>query len=177
MVGAQWINGCFLLDLSYHFVFFFVAGRLESLPGKTASQKVEQNMSQWFQVIPSWLLPPQVGVYGHVSSSAGQGLFVSKWNVLLGFVVNVWLGHSKVNHINGLIVSAKQKVVRLDVPIDQPTLVNVLKPINLIKDNIRPIKSTSWMAMLQTVCTENLRLHLSNRSSKLGPSKSKTMQL
>jgi hypothetical protein len=74
----------------------------------------------------------QVGVDAGVASSAGQVLVLSVRNVLAGAVVAVLLGQAEVDEEELVAVAADphQKVVGLDVSVDEVLVVHKLDPPN-----------------------------------------------
>lgn len=69
---AQVFDGSRLLLLSNLLVLLLVRGSLETLPRKTASEEVHENMTQRFQVITSGLFASKMGVDAHVARSARE---------------------------------------------------------------------------------------------------------
>lgn len=74
-----------------------------------------------------------------------------------------------------------EEVVRFDVTIDEVLLMDDLDTSQLAKERMRTemrvdrcITRTIWRAAIQTVFMENLRPHISNRSSREGPRRSMT---
>jgi hypothetical protein len=127
---AQILNGSGLLLLANLLVLLLVGGSLESLPGQASAQKVHENMAQRLQVVSSRLLSSQVGVDAHVSRGSRQRLALAIGNVLFGLWVSVLLRHAEINYMDdvGHLRSrpANQEVVRLDIAVDEVTLVDGL---------------------------------------------------
>lgn len=129
---AELFNGSRLFLLADLLVLLLVGGSLQSLPREPASQEVHEDMSQRLQIVSSGLLASEMSVYAHVASGSRQTLALPVGNVLLRLGVAVLLGHAEVDdvdHIGSLRSRpADQKVVGLDVAIDQIFLVYGLDP-------------------------------------------------
>ena len=107
--------------------------------------------------------------------------------MLLRFGVSVLFGHAKVDDVDNIGGlggrSADEEIVRLDVSVDHVLLVDGLDSGELEKVRCDCQKGkggekhTICLAIIATVLTEKRRLQWSNRSSRLGPSRSITSML
>lgn len=105
--------------------------------------------------------------------------------MLLGLGIAVLLGHAKVDNVDNVSSlrprPADEEVVRLDVTVDEVLLVDSLYTGQLgnvrYEGQRRDGLQTICFATMTTVLMENFRLQWSNRSSKLGPSRSMTRML
>ena len=141
----------------------------------------------------------QVSVDRHVTSCSAKTLSLSVRNVLFTagsencdtreppcsrFRVSVLLGHAEVDDVDRVGAfgarSSDQKVVWLDVTVDEILLVNRLYPRQLgriSRAEVYWIERTICLAVMQHVLTLNLRPHMSNKSSSDGPRRSITRML
>lgn len=92
-------------------------------------------MAHCLQIITSGLLSAQVGIDAHVTGSAAQRLALAVRYMLFGLWVAVLLGHAKVDHMDQVGVFgvglSSQKVVWLDITVDQVLFVDCLHPRQL----------------------------------------------
>jgi hypothetical protein len=113
--------------------------------------------------------------------------------------IPVLLGHSEIDNMDDILPlggrTSDQEVVGLDITVDQVLLVDGLDPGDLSSVtsstmiSLRPnamshrdfgalcTRLTICLATIQQVLTENLRPHMSNRSSIEGPKRSMTRML
>ena len=82
LVATEIFNGRFLLLFLDIGILFGLRPTRESLPRQRALQEVEDDMTNGFEVIPSGLLVPQMGVERGVTCSTSQVLTVTEWDVL-----------------------------------------------------------------------------------------------
>lgn len=119
-----------LLLLSDLLVLLLVGRSLQSLPWKTSTEEVHEDVSERLEIIAARLLASEMGVDRHVTRSSGKGLSLAIWDVLLGLWVAVLLGHAEVNGVDDIsrlgAWSADQKVIWLDIPVDEVLLVDSL---------------------------------------------------
>ena len=119
-----------LLLLSDLLVLLLVGRSLQSLPWKTSTEEVHEDVSERLEIIAARLLASEMGVDGHVTRSSGKGLSLAIGDVLLGLWVAVLLGHAEVNGVDDIgrlrAWSADQKVVWLDISVDEVLLVDSL---------------------------------------------------
>lgn len=135
----------------------------------------------------------------HISSSSSQTLVFSVWDVSLGLWVNVFFCQAKVNYVDGMLPfgawSAHQEILRLHISIDQASGVDKLHTCYLRSEEgktstntkkysnkrtffeLKTFVFTNCMAIIRTVFREKVRSQRSKRSSKLGPSSSRTIAL
>ncbi len=160
---------------------------------------------EWLCSTREQLTFPQVCIDAHISSSSSQTRVFSVWDVFLGLWVYVFFRQAKVYDVDGVLPfgagSAHKEVLRLHVSIDQASGVDKLhtgylrerteqkRQSNKKKSNRKLqvlwgkkksslcVCLTSCMAIMSTVFRENVRSQRSNRSSKLGPSSSRTIAL
>ena len=128
-----------------------------------------------------------MGVDTHVTSSSGQRLSLSIRNVLLRLRVSVLLGHTEIDDVDYIgsfgARAPDEEVVGLDVTVDEVLFVYCLNTSDLYQP---PFSATAHTyagqmcarticrAAMHTVFIENFLPHISNRSSRLGPSRSMT---
>jgi len=122
-------SSCLLL-LANLLIFLLVGGRLQSLPRKTTSKKVQEDMTKSFEIVSAGLLTAQMGVDTHVSCSSRKGLSLAVWDMLLRLRVTVLLGHAEVNHMDNAgslgARAANEEVVGFDIAVNEILLVNGL---------------------------------------------------
>ena len=89
-------------------------------------------MTEGFQIVSTGLFASKMGIDTHVTRRARERLALPVRNVLLRLGVTVLLGHTKiydVNYISALGAwSTNEKVVRLDVAVDEVLLMDSLNP-------------------------------------------------
>ena len=95
-------------------------------------------MPDGLKIVPSRLLVPDMGVDTCVSGGTSQVLAISERNVLTirGLVA---LGETKVDDVNcalGLVSAANQKVIWLDVSVDDSLLVDHLDPLDHLHGDV-----------------------------------------
>ncbi len=133
---AQLLDGRRLLLLANLFVLLLVGGRLETLPRKTATEEVHEDVSQRLQVVSPRLLTSQVCVDAHVTSRARERFPLAIGNVLLRLRIAILLGHAKVDHVDDVgrlgTRSANQEVIGFDIPVDEILLVDGLDTRQLL---------------------------------------------
>ena len=89
-------------------------------------------MSDGFEVISSGLLVTNVGVYTGVSGRTGQILSIQEWNVLTIRAL-VTLRETEVDNVDGILgvfIASNQKVVRLDISMNDPLFVHNLDSLD-----------------------------------------------
>jgi hypothetical protein len=109
-------------------VLLLLSSSLQTLPGERATAEVEHDVTERLHVVTTRLLDTQVGVDTSVTSSTGQVLVLTVWNVEVSLGVTVLLGQAKVNNIDlvSTLANAHEEVVGLDVAVDERLGVNVL---------------------------------------------------
>lgn len=130
---AKKIGGRGHLLLHDPVVLLFLCSGLETLPRERATEEVHENISERFKIIAAGLLDTQVGVDGGVTGSTSQVLVLSVGDVKVGLRVPVLLGKTKVDDIDlvATLSDPHQKVVRLDVAVDEVAGVDVLNTRDL----------------------------------------------
>lgn len=136
-------------------------------------------------------------IYGQTPNHSGSNHTRSR-DIRLG--IPVLLGHSEIDDMDDILPlggrTSDQEVVGLDITIDQVLLVNGLNPgdlwsvtsstrmislcpVEMPHHNLQALgtRLTICLATIQQVFTENLRPHMSNRSSIEGPKRSMTRML
>ena len=114
-------------------VFFVLRAAGETLPRQLALQEVEQDVADGFEIVTAGLLVAQVRRQGGIPGRAGQVLALAEGNVL-AFRVFEALCQAEVNDVNvvlGALGRTDEEVVRLDVSVDDPLLVDPLDPLKL----------------------------------------------
>ena len=128
-----------VLDARYCFFYFYLLILLlfclcwKALPRQVSTDEVHQHYTDLFQVIPARLLDPQVSIKARISGSPRETFTVTERNVPTGFRVLVPLCQAKVDYVDDVLASrgAYQEVVRLDVPVQEPVLMNEFNPLKL----------------------------------------------
>lgn len=127
---TQVLDGSGLLLLANLLVLLLVGSSLEALPRESTAQKVHENVTKGFKIVPARLLTTQMRVDTHVTSCSGQALAFPIGDVLLRLRVAVLLGHTEINDMNDIgslrARAADKEVVRLNIPVDEILLVNGL---------------------------------------------------
>ena len=137
LVHAQFINCNFLLLSLDVVIFLLLWSSRQALPWQRSLQKVQQDMTNCFQVITSWLLVAYVRVDGGVPSSACQVLALSEGDVFTLWVL-VALGQTKVNDVDVVLsvrVAANKEVVRFYVTMDDSLFMHFLDAKDLVTRN------------------------------------------
>ena len=85
-------------------------------------------MAEGFEVIAARLLAAQMGVDTHITCCAAETLALAIGDVLLSLWVTGLLGHAKVHDVYYACILGRrtpnQKIVRLNVAVDEVVLVN-----------------------------------------------------
>lgn len=141
--SLTWIAVAEILDCSGLLLFtnllilLLVGSSLQSLPRKTASKEVKEDMTKGLEIIPSRLFASKVSIDTHVTSSSRQRLPLTVWNVLLSLGIAVLLGHTEINdmdHVGRLTArTPDEEVVWFDVSVDQVLLMDSLDTGKLIE--------------------------------------------
>lgn len=133
---AELIETCLeLLLLNIFVLFIFVlAGKI--LPGQRSSKEIDNHMADGFQVISSRLLLSQMGSQGCVSGSSCQIFTLYEWNVLT-FRILVAFSETKINNVDVITsgIGSNQKVVRFDVSMNNPLLMNLFNSFDHLLSN------------------------------------------
>eukprot|EP00445_Apocalathium_hangoei_P061646 CAMPEP_0204094030 /NCGR_PEP_ID=MMETSP0360-20130528/190721_1 /ASSEMBLY_ACC=CAM_ASM_000342 /TAXON_ID=268821 /ORGANISM="Scrippsiella Hangoei, Strain SHTV-5" /LENGTH=312 /DNA_ID=CAMNT_0051043337 /DNA_START=633 /DNA_END=1567 /DNA_ORIENTATION=- len=131
-VLAQGLDGCRHLLLHDLLVLLRLRVRLEPLPGQAAAVEVHQHVPDSLQVVTPTLLDTQVCVHTRVARRTSQALALPVGDVLLRLRVTVLLGQAKVDYVDlvGLLAQADQKVVRLDIAVDEVLGMHVLHAVD-----------------------------------------------
>ena len=90
-------------------------------------------MSNCLQVVPPRLLNALMGVDGGVSGRAREVFTVPVWN-MLPVTVLVALGEAEVDDVDGipvLLTCPNEEVIRLDIPVDDSLIMNLLQSFYL----------------------------------------------
>ncbi len=124
---------------SGHFLFhdaiilLLLRGSLQTLPGKSATQKVHEDVSEGLEVVSAGLFNTQMSVDGSVTSSTSQVLVLSVGDVEVGLWVAEFLRETKVNDVDliAALSNTHQEIVWFDVTMDEVAGVNVLDARNL----------------------------------------------
>jgi hypothetical protein len=92
-------------------------------------------VSNRLKIVSPRLLVADVRVNTCVSGSACQVFTLTEWNVL-SIRILVALGETEIDDENivlVLVISSNQKVIRLDVSMDNPLFVDLLNSLNLFQ--------------------------------------------
>ena len=171
--------------LSNLFILLLICCGFQSLPGQSTTEEVHEHMSECFEIISSRLLSSKVCVDTHVSGCTGQRLSFPIWNMLLRLRLSILFCHAKIDDMNDIcgfgVWTTNKEVVGFYVAVDEILFVNRLdsRQLQLVSNGQYALKElqTICFATMTTVLMENLRLQWSNRSSRLGPSRSITRML
>lgn len=109
-------------------VLLLLGSGLESLPRQGASQEVHENVTERFEVISSRLFDSEMGVDRGISSGTGQVLVLSVRDMQVGLRVPVLFRQTEIDYVDlvASLADAHQKVVRLDISVDEVSRVDVL---------------------------------------------------
>lgn len=102
---------------------------LHSLPWQFADQKVQQQVPQRLQVVPSALLVAFMRCNACVASSSNQTLATFDRNVLACFEVTVSLRQAEIDDVNNfpVITAPTHEVVGLDIPMHKALSVDLFE--------------------------------------------------
>jgi len=105
-----------------------LVGRLQALPGQGTQVEVHENIPQRFQVIATRLFNAQMCVNGGIAGGAREVLVFPIRNVLQRARVPELLGQAEVNDVHqvALLAETHEKVVRLNVAVDEVPRVDVV---------------------------------------------------
>ena len=163
---------------SYFYILLLALNKCEyypdALPRKATLQKVNQNVSDCFQIVSSTLLDPQMSIYWGISSGPCQASIFFVWNVLMCFEISVFFAQTEINAVQNMWIfsDSNQKILWLNVSVD---VIFCMKELHFL--DLSYSKSTIWSASMSTVLRLNFLVHAEKRSSRLGPSNSMTTTL
>lgn len=88
--------------LFFHYtVIFLLLGRsLETLPRKSTTEKVHEDVSKRFEIIATGLFYTKVGIDGSIAGGTREILIFSVRNMKVSPRITVFLGQTKVNYID-----------------------------------------------------------------------------
>ena len=133
MTLAQLIAGDLELLLFDVVVLLVLGSARKTLPWETASQEVQQHVSNCLKIISSGLFVPDVSVNASVSASE---VFALAEGDVLAIGVLVAFSETEIddeNVIFVLIIATDQKVIRLNISMNDPLLMDLLNSLNLFK--------------------------------------------
>lgn len=135
MTLAQLIDGDLELLLFDVVVLLVLGSARKTLPWETASQEVQQHVSDCLKIISSGLFVPDVSVNASVSGSTSEVFALAEGDVL---TIRVLVAFSETeiddeNVIFVLIIATDQKVIRLNISMNDPLLMDLLNSLNLFK--------------------------------------------
>lgn len=152
---AQGGNRNRLLLFHNQLVLFGGALGLESLPGKTSLEEIDEDVSNGFQVISSGLFDAQVIVNRSITGGSRQGASFALGNVLEGPGVTVALGETKVDAVDEISVAAspvRDKVGRLNVAVNQVTRVHEFDALqHLVRHHEDRLEGKAATALVELV--------------------------
>ncbi|RNA28985.1 hypothetical protein BpHYR1_011981 [Brachionus plicatilis] len=119
---AQLLNTGGHFFLAYPLVLLPLGLSLEALPGQRAPIEVHEHVAERFEIVSATLLYAHVRVDGRVARSAGQIFVLTVRDVLVSARIAEFFGQAKVAFFG----QTHQKVVRLDVPMNEVLRVDVL---------------------------------------------------
>jgi len=125
----DWRRHLLLHDL---LVFLLFGVGLEALPRQTSTIEIHEDIANCFKIVPPALLNAQVRVDTSITRSACQILVLTVRDVLLRLRVTVLLGEPEVDGMDlvRLFAQPDQKVVRLDIAMDEVLGVHILYAID-----------------------------------------------
>ena len=132
VTAAQLFKRRFNLLLLDGVVLLVLATAGQSLPGKRSLHQVEEDMADRFEVITSRLLDTLVRSDGSVSGRSSQILAILVGNMLT-LAVFVALSETEIDDVDivtGGLGASDQKVIRLDITMDDPLLVHLLDSLD-----------------------------------------------
>lgn len=117
LVSAKLFNSSFFFFLFYICIFFSLWSSWKTLPRKWASKEVKNDMPNSFKIISSRLFITKMCINTSISGSTCKIFSISERNM---FPIRTFVAFSKtkinnVNSIFSLVISSNQKVIRLDV--------------------------------------------------------------
>jgi len=135
MAFAQLVYGDLEL-LLFDVVILLVLGAAgETLPRETASQEVQQHMTNSFKIISSGLFVPNVSIDTSISGSTSE-IFTLPEGDVLAIGVLIAFSKTEINDENIVligIVASNQEIVRLNVTMNDALFVDLLNSLNLFK--------------------------------------------
>jgi len=143
--------------LLFHNQLVLLGGRLglESLPGETSLEEVDQHVADGLEIIPSGLFDSQVVIDGGVPGGSGQRSALALGNVLEGSGVPVSLGQTEIDAVNKVTVTAAtvgDKIGGLDIAMDQVAGVHEFDALeHLVGDHEHGLEGESSAAFVELV--------------------------
>jgi len=109
------------------------------LPWELSLEEIQENVPDGLQIVSSGLFVTDMSIQTSVSSSSSKVLAISEGNVLtIGTLVA--LGQSKIDDVDGifsLFAATDQKIIRLDISVDDSFFVNNLNPLYHLSRNVQ----------------------------------------
>jgi hypothetical protein len=139
LVLAQLLNFDLLLLFLDIGVLLSLRSTWESLPWESTLKEIEEHVADGLQVVPSGLLVADMGVDGGIPCGTRQVLAISEWDVL-AIRTLVALRQSKIDNVDrilGLLSATNQKVVGLDIPMNDSLLVDNLDSLDHLNGNVQ----------------------------------------
>ena len=138
MTLAQLIDSDLEL-LLFDVVILLVLGAAgETLPRETASQEVQQHMTNSFKIISSGLFVPNVSIDTSISGSTSE-IFTLPEGDVLAIGVLIAFSKTEINDEDVVLISVvptDKEVVRLDISMDNTLFMNFLNTLNLFQNHL-----------------------------------------
>jgi len=138
LVSAELINGNLLLLLLDIGILLCFGSTWETLPRKRASEEIQKDVSNCFQIVSSGLFITNVGIERGISGSTCEVFAVSEWDVLTTGAL-VAFGEAKINDVDcvfRLVVTSNEEIVRLNVSMDDSLLMHNLDSLNHLNGDV-----------------------------------------
>lgn len=145
------VNRHLLLNLTNLLVFVVLVVTLMTLPRKTTPQTIKRHITDTLHIVTTSLLLTVMSMNRSVSRSPSQTLPLLVGNVLT-VLQNKRLGQPEVQQVQLMLVltNADAEVVRLNVPVQKVTLVEVLDQRNhLINEQKNRLQTKSFVVFAQ----------------------------
>lgn len=124
-----WNRRCLFLFPNL-FILLFIRSRFQTLPRQTATEEIEKDMTERFEVVPPRLLSPEMRVDRHVPRGPAEGFTFAVGNVLFGFGIAVLLGHTEIDDVYRVGAfgagATDEEVVGFDVAVNEILFVDRL---------------------------------------------------
>ena len=165
---AELIQACLQLLFLNIFVLFIFVLSWKILPGERSSEEIDNHMPDGFQIISSRLFFSEMGCQRCVSGRSCQIFTLYEWNVL-AFRIFVAFCKTKINDIDVVAscIGSNQKVIRLDVSMNNPFLVNLLNSFDHLLSNETTSFEVKFPFALHEQVFETWAEHIHNHDMEL----------
>jgi hypothetical protein len=155
-----------LFLLHDEFVFLRGGFGLESLPGETSLEEIDEDVTNTFKVVTTRLFNPQVVINGGITRCSSKRSAFALGDVLKGTGVPIPLGKSEINAVDEISAAAStigDKVGRFDITMDKVTGVHELNTLQHLisnhEDGFEGESTATFVELILKGWTEEIHNH------------------